>query len=74
MDDPDDVTLTLMRDWWLPTNEERSPVVQAIERTEGRYDVREKELGEVRRWRYPERVVLEWDCRVRLVLDGHAAF
>ena len=48
--------------------------MKAIERTEGRYDVWEKELGEVRRWRSPERVVLECGCRVRLVLDGHASF
>ncbi len=47
--------------------------MEVIERTEGRYDVRELEFGEVRERLSLERVVLECDCRARLVLDGHAA-
>jgi len=46
-------------------------MLQVIERTEGRYDVRE-EFGEVLRWRFLESVVLECDCRASLILDGHA--
>jgi hypothetical protein len=47
-------------------------MVQVIERTEGRYDVGELGLGQVRGWRPLGCVVLECDCRARLILDGHA--
>ena len=57
----------------LPTTEERRPVMEVIERTEGRYDVGEEEFGEVRGWRSPERVVLECDCRARLVLGDRVS-
>ncbi len=49
--------------------EERSPVVQVIEHTEGRYGVWEEKLGEVRGWPSLERVVLECNCRARLILE-----
>lgn len=52
--------------------EERSPVVQVIERTEGRYGVWE-EFGEVRGWRSLERVVLECNCRARLILQDEVS-
>ncbi len=53
--------------------EERSPVVQVIERTEGRYSVWEEEPGEVRGWRSLEHVVLECNCRARLILEDQVS-
>jgi hypothetical protein len=50
--------------------EERSPVVQVIERTEVRYDVRERELGEVTEWCSLGPLALECNCRATLVLDS----
>jgi hypothetical protein len=49
---------------------EDSPVMQVIERTGKHHDVREGEFDRVRGQRLPERVVLECNCRARLVLDG----
>lgn len=48
-------------------------MVQVIERAEGRYDLREVEFGEVIGRCTPERVVLECDCRARLILDGYVS-
>lgn len=45
-------------------------MIQVIERTGRHYDVREVESDGVRGRRPPERVVLECNCRARLVLDG----
>ncbi len=46
-------------------------MVRVIECTEGHYDVREVEFGEVYRWR-PESVVVECGCGERLTLTGSA--
>jgi hypothetical protein len=53
--------------------EDRSPVVQVIERTEVRYDVREGELGEVTGWCFSGPLALECNCRATLILDGEPA-
>jgi hypothetical protein len=47
-------------------------VVQDIERTEGCYDVGE-EFGEVRGWYFPEGLVLECNCRAKLILEDQAS-
>jgi hypothetical protein len=57
----------------VTVEEERSSVVQVIERTEGRYEVRERKLSEVPGWRCLGHLVLECGCRATLVLDGGMA-
>jgi hypothetical protein len=48
-------------------------VVQVIKRPEGRYEVRGGEFGEVRGQRSLGCIVLECNCRARLILEGHGA-
>jgi hypothetical protein len=45
--------------------------MRVIERIEGHYEAQEVEFGRVYRWT-PETVVIDCDCRERLLLTGFA--